>query len=117
MLLLISAAVDATSSQLDVDSLWYLWIPFTLAKWIAILIVLEMLLLRMPMFIYNYLYYKKQGVPFVSPMLPIIGNFLKVAQVMQTEPTPDFVPFMPILEENYGKGGDFPDVVCFMMQS
>jgi cytochrome P450 len=69
------------------------------------------------MFVYNYWYYKKQGVAFVGPMLPIIGNFFKVCQVMQTEPTPDFVPFMPILEENYGKGGDFPEVCCFMMQS
>jgi len=40
--------------------LWCLaMIPLTIVKYLAILILLETLLLRFPMFLYNYWYYKK----------------------------------------------------------
>jgi len=40
--------------------LWCLaMIPITIVKWLTIIILAETLLLRLPMFLYNYWYYKK----------------------------------------------------------
>jgi hypothetical protein len=46
---------------------------------------------------------------------PVFGNFLKVADVMSLTPKLDHSPFKPILEDTYGKGKKFPEVVIFMM--
>lgn len=74
----------------DVPSTYDVWcytmIPFYIAKYILILIVLETLLLRMPMFVYNYWYYKRQGATFFKNLYPIYGNFFSVCRLMSESP-------------------------------
>ena len=95
----------------------YNMIPFTIAKYILILIALETLLLRLPMFIYNYWYYKSQGATFFKDLYPIYGNFFTVCRLMSETPKQDYVPFGPMLEESFGKNVNPPDIVVSMMQS
>ena len=52
--------IDVTDGAESSRDLWfYSMIPFTIAKYILIFLVLEFLLLRTPMFFYNYFYYKR----------------------------------------------------------
>jgi hypothetical protein len=90
---------------------------FTLAKYTFILILLESLLLRFPMFLYNYWFYKKQGAIFFKDLYPIVGNFFTVCRLMSESPKQDYVPFGPMLEESFGKKVTPPDIVVSMMQS
>jgi hypothetical protein len=78
---------------------------------------MESLLLRLPMFIYNYWYYKRQGATFFKNLYPIIGNFFTVCRLMSETPKKDYVPFGPMLEESFGKNVNPPDIVVSMMQS
>jgi hypothetical protein len=87
----------------------------TIPKYILLLIILETLLLRLPMFIYNYWYYKRQGVTFFKGLYPIYGNFFDVCRLMSESPKKDYVPFGPMLEESFGKGVTPPDIVVSMM--
>ena len=53
-----SIPIDGAASSGDL--IWfYSMIPLTVAKYILIFLVLELLLLRTPMFVYNYWYYKR----------------------------------------------------------
>ena len=92
-------------------------IPLTVAKYILILIVLETLLLRLPMFLYNYWYYKRQGATFFKNLYPIYGNFISMVRLLSERPRQDYLPFGPMLEESFGKNVNPPDVVVSMMQS
>ena len=98
------------------DSYFYTMIPLTIAKYIVIILVLELLLLRTPMFIYNYWYYKRQGATFFKNLYPIYGNFFTATRLMREVPKQDYVPFGPMLEESFGKNVNPPDVVVAMMQ-
>jgi cytochrome P450 len=91
-------------------------IPLTFAKYFLLLIILETLLLRMPMFIYKYWYYKRQGVTFFKGLYPIYGNFFTVCRLMSETPKKDYVPFGPMLEESFGEGETPPAIVVAMMQ-
>jgi hypothetical protein len=44
-----------------------------------------------------------------------VGNFLKVVQVIKETPKRDYVPFGPMLNDQYGSGQTPPEVVGFMM--
>ena len=78
---------------------------------------MDLLVLRGVVFLYNYLYYKRQGVPFLTPVLPFFGNFLSVVRVTKENPKRDYVPFGPLLDDQYGVGKNPPDIVGAMMQS
>ena len=53
-----SIPIDGAASSGDL--IWfYSMIPLTVAKYILIFLVLELLILRTPMFLYNYWYYKR----------------------------------------------------------
>lgn len=98
------------------DFLSYSMIPLTIAKYILIILLLELLLLRTPMFLYNYWYYKRQGATFFKNLYPIYGNFFTATRLMREVPKQDYVPLGPMLEESFGKNVNPPDVVVGMMQ-
>lgn len=85
-------------------------------KAVGLLVIAEIIVVRVILFSYNYYFYHKQGVPFVKPMYPMIGNFLAVIQKMRASPKEDFVPFTPIIKENYGNANP-PAILGFMMSS
>ena len=68
------------------DAWCYVMILFSIAKYILIIIMMESLLLRLPMFLYNYWFYKRQGATFFKNLYPIIGNFFTVCRLMSETP-------------------------------
>ncbi len=74
------------------------WVILAL-KLAGLLYLLELFVVRGFMFIKGYLHYKLQGIPFITPVLPFVGNFLKVVQVIKETPKRDYVPFGPMLND------------------
>jgi hypothetical protein len=55
-----TTSIDVTDGAGSLGDLWfYSMIPFMIAKYILIILILELLLLRTPMFLYNYWFYKR----------------------------------------------------------
>jgi hypothetical protein len=55
-----TTSIELTDGAVSSGDLWvYSMILFTIAKYILIILVLELLLLRTPMFLYNYWFYKR----------------------------------------------------------
>jgi hypothetical protein len=79
------------------------------------LLLIDLLILRGVVFLQNYLYYKRQGVPFITPVLPFFGNIFAVVHTIKENPKRDYVPFVPMLDDQYGIGKNPPDIVGAMM--
>ena len=89
-----------------------------LGKLLLGLFLLDLLVLRLGMYCYNYWYYKTQGIPFVRPQHPILGNFLAFSRIMRNPDNYDYIPWQPMLETLAAKkDGKLPEVVGIMMQS
>jgi cytochrome P450 len=86
------------------------------AKSLGALILLEVLVLRLPLFLSSWWHYKKQGVPFIKPFYPVIGNFLRLCEIMNKRGAIDYTPFVPMLKDTFGDANP-PDVVVLMAQS
>ena len=115
MLYKISSSLSHTYKEtmnIDFDLSWASLLEI-LWKFILAIILLDILVLRLGLFLQGYWYYWKQGVAFVKPVHPIIGCFMTLSKLMNEEPKKEHQPYRPLLENTFGK--NIPEVAVCMI--
>ncbi|TNV80196.1 hypothetical protein FGO68_gene6044 [Halteria grandinella] len=84
-------------------------------KTLGVLVLLEVILIRFIPFCLGYRHYSKQGLPFFQGVLPFVGNYLRLVRLMQEVPRQEFVPFGPMIKQDFGSAHP-PEVIVSMMQ-
>ena len=90
---------------------------YLILKSIVFLLFVEIFVIRLGMWAYNYWYYRRQGVPFVNPQYPILGNYIGFSYFLRNDAIYNHVPFQPLVQQTFDKNGKPPSVLGVMMQS
>lgn len=86
-----------------------LGIVYTLVKILGVLMLIEMFLLRLPLQIYKFRYYRKQGVRFTGHFIPILSSVFNFVRLMRRRPHVEYAPFYPLVREEFGEN---PPAFC-----